>query len=200
MTHTCPICRVSYTGPRNKKTCSDRCRKQKSRLGLASWDDVKSELVKMGLDATKDRIVTDDAFRDQLIGHLERQEEIHPPTGPVVIPGDIDSEALALAASDGYHVSDVYGYRLPSDADIDAAEASGDWGPMLNTAAAMLTANRDYIAWAGRWPSGEAGEQLIDERRRLTADQHASGHKWLDSLSEQVEPLEDISDAAAEAA
>lgn len=119
--------------------CSLACRREAEyaeRRKTRSFDAIRQQLLAEGEGAVRSRLANDPDFADSIIDIVETH--LKPPDGRVEV--DIDPEVLDLLFSRPRRFS-VIGHDnpLPGSADIDLAEQTGDWRPMIRTALRDMT-------------------------------------------------------------
>lgn len=119
--------------------CSFACRRSAEytrRREAARFVGFKAGFTAMGEAEVRRQLADDADFRGQLIELTEIY--LTPPDGRAAV--DLDPEALALLTAPQRRFSVTsHDTPLPSDDDIDQAEASGDWAPMAWTAYKSMT-------------------------------------------------------------
>lgn len=144
MTNLCASCsnprRVrTHYGGRPMLYCSVDCRRSAEyaeRRKTRTFEGLKAEFATVGEDTIRQRIADDPDFAESVIVLVETY--LKPPDGRTEV--DIDPEALQFLLEPERRFS-VIGHDnpLPSDADIDQAELTGDWTPMVKEALASMT-------------------------------------------------------------
>lgn len=171
---TCERCGGLVNRPavrgRRPRYCSVRCRTDAAtdvRRETRRFEAIKGEFASMGETEVRDRMASDPDFAEVLVELVERYM------------GDADGrerrevapEVWSLLAHGGYEVTaEGHDTPLPSNSDIDYAELTGDWTPMVIDA---LTS--DGMNWAranGFVPDlSEFGGLEVTDRVRLAETQ-----------------------------
>lgn len=136
-----PIARQQRT--RAFRYCSVTCRRDaefhKRRTGTV-FDSIKRHYADLGEVAIRRKLDSDVTFTDETIDIAERY--LPEPVGLNLVDDLIGSEQLDMlrqgAARAGFQIIS-HDSPLPSSADIDAAEATGDWSRMLDDALRGMT-------------------------------------------------------------
>lgn len=117
------------------KYCSFACRRAaeyRTRRKQVTFNNHLEGFRAMGEAEVRQRLADDPEFAVQLIELTETY--LGDPDGRVEVPLDVEAAALVLAEDRSYHVAVGHDTPLPPNHDIDYAEQTRDWYPMVEAA------------------------------------------------------------------
>lgn len=161
MNLACRSCGQAFNARRGARTCSERCRKARSRARISSWERLGAELRKMGEVAAQARLESDGDFRAYALSVLGGRDDAHPPVSKEY-PKPIGIKTGELRIR-------VRQMPVVSQKQIDTAAETGDWSELAAKSRKMLDDNRDILNWrgygSGQNPQGNPLPLLSDDPR-----------------------------------